>query len=110
MSELQIYLDSILSKEQQPILAYCVKNNINVCLYGTGLGKSLTAGIFRNAGYNNVFAPEDCTDLKEGALSVPNETGTIALCTKKESHEITISARLLKKDEIEKCLLKEVIM
>lgn len=94
MSELQIYLDSILSKEQQPILAYCVKNNINVCLYGTGLGKSLTAGIFRNAGYNNVFAPEDCTDLKEGALSVPNETGTIALCTKKESHEITISARL----------------
>lgn len=83
MSELQIYLDSILSKEQQPILAYCVKNNINVCLYGTGLGKSLTAGIFRNAGYNNVFAPEDCTDLKEGALSVPNETGTIALCTKK---------------------------
>ena len=102
MSELQIYLDSILSKEQQPILAYCVKNNINVCLYGTGLGKSLTAGIFRNAGYNNVFAPEDCTDLKEGALSVPNETGTIALCTKKESHEITISARLLKKDEIEK--------
>lgn len=110
MSELQIYLDSILSKEQQPILAYCVKNNINVCLYGTGLGKSLTAGIFRNAGYNNVFAPEDCTDLKEGALSVPNETGTIALCTKKESHEITISAKLLKKDEIEKWLLKEVIM
>ena len=110
MSELQIYLDSILSKEQQPILAYCVKNNINVCLYGTGLGKSLTAGIFRNAGYNNVFAPEDCTDLKEGDLSVPNETGTIALCTKKESHEITISARLLKKDEIEKWLLKEVIM
>lgn len=94
MSELQIYLDSILSKEQQPILAYCVKNNINVCLYGTGLGKSLIAGIFRNAGYNNVFAPEDCTDLKEGALSVPNETGTIALCTKKESHETIIFARL----------------
>lgn len=94
MSELQIYLDSILSKEQQPILAYCVKNNINVCLYGTGLGKSLTAGIFRNAGYNNVFAPEDCTDLKEGALSVPNETGTIALCIKKELHETIIFARL----------------
>lgn len=33
MSELQIYLDSILSKEQQPILAYCVKNNINVCVF-----------------------------------------------------------------------------
>lgn len=104
------YLDCIFTTQQQKILAYCVKNNINVCLYGTGLGKSLTAGIFRNAGYNNVFAPEDCTDLKEGALSIPNETGTIALCIKKESHEITISARLLKKDEIEKWLLKEVIM
>lgn len=98
------YLDCIFTSQQQKILAYCVKNNINVCLYGTGLGKSLTAGIFRNAGYNNVFAPEDCTDLKEGALSIPNETGSIALCIKKESHEITISARLLKKDEIEKWL------
>ncbi len=41
------YLDCIFTSQQQKILAYCVKNNINVCLYGTGLGKSLTAGIFR---------------------------------------------------------------
>lgn len=39
------YLDCIFTSQQQKILAYCVKNNINVCLYGTGLGKSLTAGI-----------------------------------------------------------------
>lgn len=88
MNELQTYLDTILSKEQQHILAYCLKNDIKVCLYGTGLGKSLTAHIFRDAGYTNVLAPEDCTDLSNGALSVPNETGAVALCIKKELSDI----------------------
>lgn len=102
MNELQNHLDSILSKEQQHILAYCLKNDIKVCLYGTGLGKSLTAHIFRDAGYRNVFAPEDCTDVINGALSVPNETGAVALCIKKEPHEIKISTRLsnLNKKEV----------
>lgn len=95
MNELQNHLDRILSKEQQHILAYCLKNDIKVCLYGTGLGKSLTARLFHDAGYTNVFAPEGCTDVSNGALSVPNETGAVALCIKKEPHEIKISTRLL---------------
>lgn len=99
---LQSYLDTILSKEQQHILAYCLKNDVKVCLYGTGLGKSLTARLFRDAGYTNVFAPEGCTDVSNGALSVPNETGAVALCVKKEPHEIKISIRLsnLNKKEV----------
>lgn len=85
---LQGYLDTILSKEQQHILAYCLKNDVKVCLYGTGLGKSLTARLFHDAGYTNVFAPEGCTDVRNGALSVSNETGAVALCVKKEPSDI----------------------
>lgn len=52
MNELQTYLDTILSKEQQHILAYCLKNDIKVNLMALGGGKTSISWLFEKAGYS----------------------------------------------------------
>ena len=49
---LQDYLDTILSKEQQHILAYCLKNDVRVCLTDSNGGKLAIANLFEKTGYS----------------------------------------------------------
>lgn len=49
---LQDYLDTILSKEQQHILAYCLKNDVRVCLTDSTGGKLAIANLFKKTGYS----------------------------------------------------------
>lgn len=48
---LQGYLDAILSKEQQHILAYCLKNDVKVCLTDFETDKLQISSLFKKAGY-----------------------------------------------------------
>ena len=52
MNDLQTYLDTILSKEQQHILAYCLKNDIKVNLMALKGGKTSISWLFEKAGYS----------------------------------------------------------
>ena len=56
---LQGYLDTILSKEQQHILAYCLKNDVRVCLTDSSGGKLAITRLFEKAGYSVINGPEE---------------------------------------------------
>lgn len=83
MEEFKEFLKSRFTEQQIQILALCLAKNVPVSFYGLGLGKSILAVILRNAGFSNVYAPEDC-DVDNAQWSVLDRTGAVALCMKKE--------------------------
>lgn len=80
------YLESMLSETQIKILAICLTESIPVCFYGSGLGKSTLVKILRNAGFENVYEPEDC-GCDNAQWSVLDKQGAVALCMKKGSFD-----------------------
>lgn len=83
MEEFKAFLKSRFTEQQIQILALCLATNVLVSFYGLGLGKSILAAILRNAGFSNVYAPEDC-DVENAQWSVLDRTGAVALRMKKE--------------------------
>ena len=83
MEEFKEFLKSRFTEQQIQILALCLAKNVPVSFYGLGLGKSILVAILRNAGFSNVYAPEDC-DVDNAQWSVLDRTGVVALCMKKE--------------------------
>lgn len=70
---------------------------------GLGLGKSALAVILRNAGFSNVYAPEDC-NVDNAQWSVLDGTGAVALCMKKEPFNT-----LLLKDSFSRDVIRSAI-
>ena len=56
---LQGYLDTILSKEQQYILAYCLKNDVKVCLTDFETDKLQISSLFKKAGYSTLTVKKE---------------------------------------------------
>ena len=83
MDDFIAFLKSRFTEQQIQILALCLAKNVPVSFYGLGLGKSILAAILRNAGFSDVYAPEDC-DVDNAQWSVLDRTGAVALCMKKE--------------------------
>ena len=80
------YLKSMFTYTQRSILALCLIRRTPVCFYGSGLGKSTLVKILRNAGFENVYAPEDCDSCSD-QLSVLDKPGAVALCMQKGSFD-----------------------
>ena len=80
------YLKSMFTYTQRSILALCLIRHTPVCFYGSGLGKSTLVKILRNAGFENVYAPEDCDSCSD-QLSVLDKPGAVALCMQKGSFD-----------------------
>nr|DAY08729.1 MAG TPA: AAA domain protein [Caudoviricetes sp.] len=93
------YLESMLSETQIRILAICLTNSIPVCFYGSGLGKSTLVKILRNAGFENVYAPEDC-GCNNAQWSVLDKKGVVALCMQKGSFDRPLPKNPFSKETI----------
>lgn len=93
------YLESMLTYTQRDILAICLKRHTPVCFYGSGLGKSTLVKILRDAGFENVYAPEDC-GCNNAQWSVLDKPGAIALCMKKGSFDRPLSENPFSKSVI----------
>lgn len=78
------YLQKRLDEKQIDVLAYCLTHEVPVAFYGSGLGKSTLANRLRAAGYQGVYAPEDCS-MACNHLTVPDIGGAVALCVEKKS-------------------------
>ena len=92
MEEFKEFLKSRFTEQQIQILALCLDKNVPVSFYGLGLGKSALAAILRNAGFSNVYAPEDC-DVDNAQWSVLDRTGAVALRMKKRTSQYVITER-----------------
>lgn len=66
---------------QIEILSYCLTREIPVCFYGFGLGKSTARDRLHEAGFLQVYAPEDC-GVGCDALTVADFPGAVALRVK----------------------------
>lgn len=93
------YLESMLSETQIRILAICLTESIPVCFYGSGLGKSTLVKILRNAGFENVYAPEDC-GCNNAQWSVLDKQGAVALCMQKGSFDRPLPENPFSKETI----------
>lgn len=78
------YLQKRLNEKQIDVLVYCLTHEVPVAFYGSGLGKSTLANRLRAAGYQGVYAPEDCS-MACNHLTVPDIGGAVALCVEKKS-------------------------
>lgn len=78
-------INSCFTEKQIPILKDALRTGIKVYLYGRGLGKTLLAETFRNAGYA-VSEPGDWTG-SIGPLELRDEEGLIAFCVKNTPKE-----------------------
>lgn len=77
------YLQSMFSDKQITVLAFCLRHQVPVCFYGTGLGKSTLAKLLKQHGFAAVYAPEDCGG-EMGAMTVLNVPNAVAIRIKKE--------------------------
>ncbi len=73
-------IDGCFTEKQIPILKMALRSGTKVYLYGHGLGKSLLAETFQNAGYA-VSEPGDHLDSL-GPLELRDEEGLIAICVR----------------------------
>ncbi len=78
-------INSCFTEEQIPVLKLALRSGAKVYLYGRGLGKSLLAETFRNAGYA-VLEPADCPD-SIGPLELRDEEGLVAVCVRNTPKE-----------------------
>lgn len=74
------YLLTMFTKPQLKILRQCLRLNLPVHFYGSGIGKSTLANNLREAGYTATEAGE-CQ--QPDALSVPDRENVVCLCLKK---------------------------
>ena len=93
------YLKSMFTYTQRSILALCLIRHTPVCFYGSGLGKSTLVKILRNAGFENVYAPEDCDSCSD-QLSVLDKPGAVALCMQKGSFDRPLPKNPFSKETI----------
>lgn len=93
------YLESMFTYAQRDILAFCLKRHTPVCFYGSGLGKSTLVKILRNAGFENVYAPEDC-GCDNAQWSVLDKKGAVALCMQKGSFDRPLPKNPFSKETI----------
>ncbi len=73
-------VNSCFTKKQIPVLKLALRSGAKVYLYGRGLGKSLLAEAFQNAGYA-VSEPADRLD-SFGPCELRDEEGLIAICVR----------------------------
>jgi len=73
-------INSCFTEKQIPILKQALKSGTKIYLYGRGLGKSLLAETFQNAGYA-VSEPGDWTGSL-GPRELREEEGLIAICVR----------------------------
>ncbi len=78
-------IDGCFTEKQIPVLKYALRTGVSVHLYGYGLGKSLLAEAFRNAGYS-VSEPADRMDAI-GPCDVWDEEGMVAFCVRNTPKE-----------------------
>ncbi len=78
-------IDSCFTENQIPILKQTLRSGTKTYLYGHGLGKSLLAEAFRNAGYD-VSEPGDREDA-HGPMDMVDINGMIAFCVKNTPKE-----------------------
>ena len=78
-------IDSCFTENQIPLLKEALRTGTKVYLYGRGLGKSLLAETFQNAGYD-VSEPGDWTG-SIGPLELRDEEGMVAFCIKNTPKE-----------------------
>ncbi len=86
--EVQVFLkviESCFTEKQIPILKQALRTGTKVYLYGNGLGKSLLAETFQNAGYA-VSEPGDRMDSL-GATELRDEEGLVAICVRNTPKE-----------------------
>ncbi len=76
---------SCFTDSQIPILKQALRTGVPVYLYGHGLGKSLLAETFRNAGYN-VSEPGDRLDAL-GPMDMVDMDGMVAFCVRNAPKE-----------------------
>lgn len=93
------YLESMFTKTQIRILAICLSRSVPVCFYGSGLGKSTLVKILRNAGFENVYAPEDC-GCDNAQWSVLDKQGAVALRMQKGSFDRPLPENPFSKETI----------
>lgn len=93
------YLKSMFTYTQRSILALCLIRHTPVCFYGSGLGKSTLVKILRNAGFENVYAPEDC-GCNNAQRSVLDKKGAVALCMQKGSFDRPLPKNPFSKETI----------
>lgn len=73
-------VNSCFTEKQIPVLKLALRTGTKVHLYGRGLGKSLLAEAFQNAGYA-VSEPGDRLD-SFGPRELRDEEGLVAICVK----------------------------
>lgn len=73
-------INTCFTEDQIPILRQALKSGVRVYLYGRGLGKSLLAEVFRNAGFIISEPGERLGSL--GPLDILDVNGVIAFCVK----------------------------
>lgn len=73
-------INSCFTEKQIPVLKHSLRAGIPVYLYGHGLGKSLLAETFRNAGYS-VSEPGDRSNAL-GPMDMVDVEGMVAFCVK----------------------------
>ena len=78
-------INGCFTEKQIPLLKDALRTGAKVYLYGRGLGKSLLAETFQNAGYD-VSEPGDWTG-SIGSLELRDEEGMIAFCVKNTPKE-----------------------
>lgn len=78
-------IESCFTEKQIPILKQALRIGTKVYLYGSGLGKSLLAEAFQNAGYA-VSEPGDRMDSL-GATELRDEEGLVAICVRNTPKE-----------------------
>ena len=78
-------VSSCFTEKQVPVLKQSLRAGIPVYLYGHGLGKSLLAETFRNAGYS-VSEPGDRTNAL-GPMDMLDVTGMVAFCVRNTPKE-----------------------
>ncbi len=78
-------INSCFTEKQIPVLKVALRTGTRVYLYGRGLGKSLLAEAFRNAGFD-VTEPADWMDA-HGPCQLRDEEGLVAVCLKNTPRE-----------------------
>lgn len=88
MDKVDVFLkviNSCFTEKQIPVLKLALRTGTRVYLYGHGLGKSLLAEAFRNAGFD-VSEPADWMDA-HGPCQLRDEDGLIAVCVRNTPKE-----------------------
>lgn len=78
-------INSCFTEKQIPILKLALRSGTKVYLYGRGLGKSLLAEAFQNAGYV-VSEPADRMGSL-GSCELRDEDGLVAICVRNTPKE-----------------------